>query len=107
MTTSKTGTTKAANYTPEQEAAIRNAAPITFESAEALAKKIGKTQRGVISKAKQLGVEYIPKQAAKKRGTPKADLIAKIANHFSMAESDLEGLEKATAQALQALIDKF
>lgn len=91
------------SYTDQEVTAIIDAAPLTFESAQVLANKLGKTHRSVISKAKQLGVEYQPKVAPKKRpsGVTKAELVATISEKVGV---DLTGLEMAKASALEALL---
>jgi hypothetical protein len=97
-------TAKTVNYTPEMEAAIRAAAPITFDSAAVLAEKLGKPARSIIAKAKSLGVEYIAKPAPAKRvtgGASKAEVVASIS--AKLGGVDLSGLDKATSAALAAL----
>ena len=49
-------------YTIEQETQIREESPITYDMANTLAEKFGKTIRSVIAKACSMqDVEYIPK----------------------------------------------
>lgn len=97
---------KTVNYTPEMEAMIRAAAPLTFDSAAALGERMGKGARSIIAKAKSLGVEYIAKEAPKKRVTgtvAKADIVASIAH--AVGVDALDGLEKAPAAALVKLLE--
>lgn len=99
-------TAKTVNYTPEMEAAIRAAAPITFDSAAVLAEKLGKPARSIIAKAKSLGVEYIAKPAPAKRvagSASKAEIVASIAQ--AVGVDNLDGLEKAPAAALVKLLE--
>lgn len=102
MTDSK----KVANYSPAQEAAILAAAPLNLEKAKEISAQIGKSYRSVISKAKQLGVPYEVKAAAKKRvgGVTKAALVEKLEARFGVS---LDGLEKSTAKPLASMVAYF
>ena len=75
----------------------------------AVAAELGVSYRSVIAKAKQLGVEYIPKPAPAKvaKGPTKLELVAEIAEASGMAESKLVGLEKAPKAVLEALVARF
>jgi hypothetical protein len=94
------------NYTPDMEQVIRDAAPLNLEKAKAIATQIGKTHRSVISKAGQLGVEYIRSApAAKTSDKPtKAELVKVFANQIGVAHAKIEGLDKTTVAVLQELI---
>jgi len=95
---------KTVNYSDDMIAAIRAAAPLTFEGAQALEKEIGKSYRSIIAKAKSLGVEYVAKEAPKKRVTgaiSKGEIVAAIAG--AVGVDSLEGLEKATGASLAKL----
>lgn len=102
MTDSK----KAANYSPEQEAIIKAAAPLNLEKAKEIAGQIDKTFRSVISKAKSMGVEYASQPAQKKRvgGSTKTAMVEKLEG---FTNQKLEGLEKSTAIALANLVAYF
>jgi hypothetical protein len=91
------------SYTDSETAAVVAAAPLTYDSAVALADKLGKSHRSVIAKAKSLGLEYTakPKAAPKGKGVTKADLVAAIS---AKVGTDLSGLEGAKASALEALL---
>ena len=95
-------------YTDQESAAVAAAAPLTFESAAALAEKLGKSTRSVIAKAKSLGVEYTPKAkpAPKGKGVTKADLVAKVASELGLPAEMLEGLKGATVASLEVLLTK-
>ena len=93
------------NYSETQVQAIIDAAPLDFEKAQALAIQLDKSHRSVISKAKSLGVEYIGKTAAKKRGIGKPDLVLAIAKSMNLEANELEGLERATARSLERLLE--
>jgi len=91
---------KVANYSAEQEAEIKAAAPLNLDKAKALAEKMGKSYRSVIAKAKSLDVPYESKPAPTKRPVQitKVELVAEISKSLSGAK--LDGLEKATTAAL-------
>ena len=91
------------SYTDKETAAVVAAAPLTFESAQALADKLGKTHRSVIAKAKSLGVDYVPKAKPAKRtpGVRKADLVEQIS---AAVGEDMDGLNGATMAALEKLV---
>jgi hypothetical protein len=93
------------NYSETQVQAIVDAAPLDFEKAQALAIQLDKSHRSVISKAKSLGVEYVGKTAAKKRGIGKPDLVLAIAKSMNVDSDHLEGLERATARSLERLLE--
>ena len=93
------------NYTETEAQAIIDAAPLDFNSAQMLAKKIGKPYRSVISKAKSLGVDYVSKTATKKRGPNKDLLVDAIAKAMHIDSAHLEGLERATAKSLDRLLE--
>ena len=78
-------------YSASETAVIVDAAPLTFEKAQAIAEKIGKSHRSVIAKAKSLGVEYIPKAkpTAKASNEPtKAAILAEIRTALAMPARD-------------------
>lgn len=98
-------TEKTPNYTPEMEAALKAAAPISFADAESFGEQFGKSAQSVIAKVQNLGLEYIPKVREPKRpqGKTKAQLVAEIQEALNGA--DLKGLEKATSMALGKLVN--
>lgn len=96
-------------YTVEQVAVLTKAAeagPITFEKAVEIGAEIGMTHRSVIAKIKSLDLPYEPKPVAPKRpkGATKSELVAEIVAKLGV-EVNLDGLEKATSQALGKLIE--
>jgi hypothetical protein len=104
-----TDTKKAPNYSAAQIAVIRAAAPLDMAKAKTLAKELGKTYRSVIAKAKSEDIEYVPKAVAKKRvgGATKKEMILLLSAKSGIALDTLEGLEKATAISLAALVVAF
>ena len=93
------------NYSPEMVQMLREAQPIDFDKAQALAKELNKNVRAVIAKVKREGLEYISKPApAKKKAAPtKGDLVHAICKAVDIDSCD--GLEKATGVALSKLLE--
>ena len=93
------------NYTPEMVQKLREAQPIDFDKAQALAKELNKNVRSVIAKVKREGFDYISKPApAKKKAAPtKVDLVHAICKAVDIDSCD--GLEKATGVALSKLLE--
>ena len=93
------------NYSPEMVQMLREALPIDFDKAQALAKELNKNVRSVIAKVKREGLEYISKPApAKKKAAPtKGDLVHAICKAVDIDSCD--GLEKATGVALSKLLE--
>jgi len=96
---------KAPNFTPAQEQAIRDAAPLNQAKSRALAEQFGKTERSVTAKAVRMGVAYERKQPQTKTGAPVERKEAIVAQIAQLVTGNLEGLDKAPKQALQALRD--
>ena len=92
------------NYTPEMVQMLRDAQPIDFDKAQALAKELNRNVRSIIAKVKREGLDYISKPApAKKKAAPtKGDLVAAICKALDIDSCD--GLEKATGIALAKLL---
>jgi hypothetical protein len=90
-------------YSPKQEQALQNAAPITNESAEVLASELGVSKRSVISKAVMLKIYQKAAPRSKAAAKPrKVDVVAEIAR--ALSAEDLSGLEGATMRSLYALL---
>lgn len=94
---------KAPNFTAKQEQAIRDAAPLNQAKSRELAERFGKSERSITAKAVRMGVAYERKQPVTKSGQPVERKEAIVAEIASMVEGNLEGLDKAPKQALQAL----
>jgi hypothetical protein len=94
---------KAPNFTSEQEARIRESAPLNQSKSRALAAEFGKTERSVTAKAVRMGVAYERKQPQTKSGAPVERKEAIVAQIAQLVEGNLDGLEKAPKQALQAV----
>lgn len=94
---------KAPNFTPAQEQRIRDSAPLNQEKSRALALEFGKTERSVTAKAVRMGVAYERKQPQTKTGAPVERKEAIVAEIQAIVGGNLEGLDKAPKQALQAV----
>jgi hypothetical protein len=92
---------KAPNYTPAQEQAIRDAAPLNNDKAIALANAMGKTAASVRAKAVRMGVAYDRKVAVTKSGGKVETKEAIVAEIASLVSGNLDGLDKAPKLALQ------
>ena len=99
-------------YTTNEVAAIQAVfdaeGVITYDAAAALAESLGKSVRSVISKVKSLDLDYEPKPVAPKRpkGKTKAEMVADIETELNVGIS-LNGLDKATGQALGRLLESL
>ena len=79
-------------YTTKMIAQIENAQPLNLEIAKQLASDMGVSYRSIISKAKQMGFEYVAKAPAMKKAKSdeptKAELMADIRAKLSLAERE-------------------
>jgi uncharacterized glyoxalase superfamily metalloenzyme YdcJ len=93
-------------YSPKQEQALQNAAPITSSSAELFAAEFGVSKRSVISKAVTLKIYQKDAPRARSAAKPtKADIVAEIGE--ALNAGDLSGLEGATMRSLYALLESI
>ena len=67
------------------------------------------SQRSVIAKAKSLGLDYVvkAKPTAKKVAPTKMDIVRAIEKGLDADQGSLDGLVKATAQSLDALLSNI
>ncbi len=99
-------TEKTPNYTPANEARIRELASTdgaNAATAQVLADELGKSLRSVIAKMVRLDIGYQAKERTTKSGDPivsKADLVSQIG---AVVSGNLEGLDKAPKAALLAV----
>ena len=95
---------KTPNYTPAQEARIRERAaegPLNLAIATELATEFDKKVRSVIAKINRMELEYTRKAPVTKTGEKpvnKAELVAEIAE---LVGANVDGLEKASKNALK------
>jgi len=87
-------------YTDAMVAKLHAAAPLDLAKAQALGGELGVSYRSVISKAKQLGIEYVAKapaaRQAKDTGPTKADILAELRTRInSNRDGDLSKAELA------------
>jgi len=97
---------KDVNYTPEQVARMNECAALNLEKAKLLAVEFGKSPQSVISKAQFEGIAYEKAAPAPKKpqGKTKAQIVSDISAYLE-GKPKLDGLEKATSQALGKLLD--
>ena len=83
--------------------------PLNAEICSTLAQEFGLTQRSVIAKAKSLQLDYVVKaKPARKKASPtKVDTVRAIEKALDADANSLDGLVKATGQALDALLSNI
>jgi len=94
------------NYTPSMVTALQSQS-WDYESASAFASEHNLSVRSVIAKIKNLDLDYTPKPKTVSTAGPrvvKADIVAAIAKALDADPDELEGLSKADARALSALL---
>jgi hypothetical protein len=95
-------------YTVEMISKMTAQAPLNAEKCAALATEFGSgiTSRSVIAKAKSAGIDYTVKAAParKKAAVSKLDLVKAITKAVDADDGALDGLLKAPASALSALL---
>jgi len=94
------------NYTPSMVTELQSQA-WDYESASAFASEHNLSVRSVISKIKNLDLDYTPKVKTVSTAGPrvlKADIVAAIAKALDADPDALSGLSKADGRALNALL---
>jgi len=95
-------------YTVEMIETMTAQAPLNAEKCAALATEfgLGITSRSVIAKAKSAGIDYEvkAKPALKKAAVSKLDIVKAITKAVDADDGSLDGLLKAPASALSALL---
>ncbi len=97
-------------YTADMVKVMSETAPLNAEICEGLAKTFGNVStRSVIAKAKSLGLEYHvkAKPVRKKVAPTKMDIVRAIEKGLDADQGSLDGLVKATAQSLDALLSNI
>ena len=87
-------------YTDKMVVEMTSAGSFTYETATTFASDHGLSVRSVISKVKNLGLPYTPKQIVKSTSGPrvtKADIVQMIADASGADFEALAGLDKADA----------
>jgi len=94
-------------YTTKMIEQIENAQPLNLAKAQALATDLGVTYRSIISKAKQMGFEYVAKAPAmrkeKSNEPTKADILTNIRSACNLAEREGDLTKAELAEILQKL----
>ena len=86
-------------------AAMQAAAPLNMDKATELAEQFGEKPRAIIAAAIRAGIAYERKARMAKNGAPavsKEALVREISDRLGV---ELAGLEKATKQSLQTLLN--
>lgn len=94
------------NYTSKMITQIENAQPLNLEIAKKLATEFGLSHRSVISKAKQMGFEYVAKAKPAKKATTeptKAEILGNIRSILGLGDRDGD----LTKAELEAILAKF
>ena len=98
-------------YTDQMVDLMRSRAPLNADLCRELAFEFGNgiTTRSVIAKAKSAGIDYTvkAKPARKKATATKMDLVNAIAKAVDADAGSLDGLVKAPANALSALLSNL
>ena len=98
-------------YTDQMVEIMRSRAPLNSDICLDLAVEFckGITARSVIAKAKSAGIDYTvkAKPARKKATATKMDLVNAIAKAVDADDGSLDGLVKAPASALSALLSNL
>ncbi len=94
-------------YTTTMIAQIENAQPLNLEIAKQLASDMGVSYRSIISKAKQMGFEYVAKAPAMKKAKSdeptKAEILTAIRSACELAEREGD----LTKAELNTILSKF
>ena len=91
-------------YTTQMIEKIEKAQPLNLDKAKALASELNVTYRSIISKAKQMGYEYVAKAPAMRKESnepTKADILLGLRSACSLAEREGD-LTKAELSAILA-----
>ena len=96
-------------YTQAMCEKMASVQPLNAEVCSTLATEFGLTQRSVIAKAKSLGLDYVvkAKPTAKKVAPTKMDIVRAIEKGLDADSGSLDGLVKATALSLDALLSNI
>ena len=93
---------KVTNYTPEQTAQAVSSYQAGV-AVEQIALTLGKSVRSVVAKLSREGVYVAKTKAAGASRVTKADLVGAIAGKAGVPVAVVASLEKATAEALEAV----
>jgi hypothetical protein len=100
-------------YTEVHVNAIREMAPMDLEKAKALAEtgpfvEAGITAKGIVSKCRNLGVQYNPVQRTTKTGQPvqrKNEVVERIETFLGVEDGTFASAAKMNKQELQLLFE--
>jgi hypothetical protein len=99
----------AKNYSQEQENFLKSHDSLSYDDCVTIAESFGKSVQSVVSKVLSMEIPYVPKEKPKKRvsGKTKAEIVGEIEKKLELEYCKLSGLEKATAQALNNLVNSL
>ncbi len=95
-------------FTEDVLATLADHAPLDWAKAQALGTELAIKPKAIVAAAIRHGIEYRKIERKTKGGAEirsKSDLVALIAKQSGVAIEKLDGLEKATKVALEALLD--
>ena len=98
---------KESKFTDEVVARMKELAPLNWEKAKALGEELGIKPKAIVASATRNEIEYNKIERKTKTGAKiesKAALVVRIAERVGKNVEDLDGLEKATKTALEALV---
>jgi response regulator RpfG family c-di-GMP phosphodiesterase len=101
-------TAKTVNYTPEQEMDAKNSY-LAGEACEAIAARMGKSAKSVISKLVRMGV-YVKKERTDKNGQPvvkKEALIEQVTQALTLTEAESESFSKVNKSAILKVLQSL
>jgi hypothetical protein len=89
---------------------MKENAPLNWTKAQEIAEKFNVKPRAIVASATRNGIEYERKKRVSKSGAPvlrKTDLVPLIEKGLGFMEGDLAGLEKASKDVLQKMVDSL
>lgn len=101
---------KESAFTDEVIAKMSALAPLNWEKAKKLGEELGIKPKAIVASANRNQIEYQKQKRVTKSGAKivsKADLVAQIAKGVGVEVLALDGLEKSTKTALEAIAGSF
>lgn len=98
-------TEKIVQYTPEQTEQVVFAYVTEGKTVEDIATAVGKSVRSVVAKLSREGVYKAKVKARVGRGLTKSQMIDSMASTLGVPAEQLESLEKASKEALEAVLE--
>ncbi len=98
---------KESKFTEAVIARMQEEAPLNWEKAKSLGEELGIKPKAIVASANRNNIPYDKIVRTTKGGAKiesKADLVVRIAERVGKTVEELDGLEKATKTALEALV---